>query len=212
MSTFIDNIFDKIGNVILPKTVTKAVWGQTSGNRLDQELDGIEAALAQPNTGTSADRAYSAGKYIYHVKNKELYKAKSNIASGAAFNKASGGNVDVVNIGDQLQTISSELTPEDVTASAISSTYSGHELLEVRKMGHLVQVYVASKSANWAENDVIATLASGYRPVYKVYVLAFAYNQDTPVQILIDTNGNISVYGKTGVTDKRLRFTATFFV
>lgn len=109
MSTFIDSIFDKIGNVILPKTVTKAVWGQTSGNRLDQELDGIEAALAQPNTGDNADIAYSAGKYIYHVKNKELYRAKSNIASGAAFNKASGGNVDVVNIGDQLQTISSDL-------------------------------------------------------------------------------------------------------
>ena len=72
MSKFIDSIYDKLGNVILAKTVTKAVWGQTTGNRLDQELSGIEAALASPNTGTTADTAYAKGKYIYHVLNKEL--------------------------------------------------------------------------------------------------------------------------------------------
>lgn len=151
MSTFIDSIFDKIGNVILPKTVTKAVWGQASGNRLDQELDGIEAALAQPNTGVNADSAYSAGKYIYHVKNKELYKAKSNIASGAAFNKASGGNVDVVKIGDQLQSISGDL------ASLI--TYQDFTFNVEGFSGATIGMLIAAK------NTSIDVTKTGYTPI-----------------------------------------------
>ena len=119
MSKFIDSIYDKLGNVILAKTVTKAVWGQSTGNRLDQELSGIEAALASPNTGTTADTAYAKGKYIYHVLNKELYKAKSAIAQGASFNKASGGNVEVVNIGDELLTLNSNIA----TISMLKQVY-----------------------------------------------------------------------------------------
>lgn len=175
MSTFIDSIFDKIGNVILPKTVTKAVWGQTSGNRLDQELDGIEAALAQPNTGDNADIAYSAGKYIYHVKNKELYRAKSNIASGAAFNKASGGNVDVVNIGDQLQTISSDLADVRIKYDTFSGTTDiGGDIALGTNVSARIVVAVASVGSADSYLFVPKTTTAGLW-----YVTTLKYSGDT---------------------------------
>ena len=187
MSTFIDSIFDKLGNVILPKTVTKAVWGQTTGNRLDQELSGIEAALASPNTGTTADTAYAKGKYIYHVLNKELYKAKSAIAQGASFNKASGGNVEVVNIGDELLTLNSDIAT--MQAHTISSQTA-------------VDISSYTSSAYTAPSDgyitaISATTGStGYVKMSDVTLLSVPINQLTDTKsVFVRKGSQITVSG-----------------
>ena len=137
---------NKGGDEVYANTLTRKVYDNTNGNRLDQIIDGIEAALGSPNIGVAADVNYAAGEHIYHVQNKELYKAKTLISQGATFNKASGGNVDVVSLGDEIMQLNShKVNKTDMawkfhknlsttTAQALPSSFN--ELLLVGKYGN----------------------------------------------------------------------------
>ena len=111
-----------------------------------------------------------------------------------------------------LNETNSNLTPVDVSSSAITSMYTGFELCEVRKMGRVLQIYIVTPGLNWAENDIIATLSAGYRPLYKIYCVGYIYGEDNPIQILVDpVTGNISIYGTHTLTAKKINLTVMFF-
>ena len=67
----------------------------------------------------------------------------------------------------------------------------------VQKINNIVWFHFIGSKTQWAENDEIATVPVGYRPLYVVHTFATSYNMPSDnVQVTIGTDGVVKIWNK----------------
>ena len=85
-------------------------------------------------------------------------------------------------------------TSEDTTSSPSGVTVTSGF---VRKRNGIVWFHFVGSKTQWAENDTICTIPSGYRPSSVVHTFATSYNMPSDnVQVAIGTDGKVSIWNK----------------
>lgn len=163
------------------------------------------------NTNT-ASQPYSVGDHLIY--NGILYKVDANIAQGATL--VPNGNISLSpDVEAQIGALNSALTniaPEAVTASTSQSTYSflSPECWVCMKRG-MTEVGLTIKPVATTGSSFVAvcTIPTKFgRPSAAVSVTAMSYDggytNEPPLQVKIDTNGNISC--RSGTVNMRYNF------
>lgn len=73
----------------------------------------------------------------------------------------------------------------------------------------VITVEVITKIINIKENVVLGTIVEKYRPAFPMHLVGYIYNPKEFIQISINTNGEVKVFGNHDVKGA-VRFTFTY--
>lgn len=104
-------------------TDKRSEWSDVKSDKLDDVQDQITTNIED---GETASRTYNAGEYI--VRNNQLYKVTTTIASGSAITE--GVNIESATIGNEISAINNNLSNNiiRVTYSLPSHSYTSHSV------------------------------------------------------------------------------------
>jgi hypothetical protein len=70
-------------------------------------------------------------------------------------------------------------------------------------------VNIITNSIDIKEDMVLCTITERYKPASDIYTIGYIYDPQTSVQLVVNTHGDIKVYGKHTVKG-RLRISLTY--
>lgn len=110
---------------------------------------------------------------------------------------------------DALIAQSTALQKTTVTlASGVTATVN-----VVAKQQNVVYLNLLCSKSQWAENDLIATLPVGYRPINTAHTFGMNYNMPSDnVQISIGTDGQIKIWNKGTQAQGNIYIDALWFI
>lgn len=73
----------------------------------------------------------------------------------------------------------------------------------------MITVEVITKNMNIKENVVLGIIAEKYRPAFPMHLIGYTYNPKEFIQISINTNGEVKVFGNHDVKGA-VRFSFTY--
>lgn len=98
----------------------------------------------------------------------------------------------------------------DVTSSGTGITVTSGF---VDKRNNIVWFHFIGSKTQWAENDVVCTIPSGFRPQSVVHTFATSYNMPSDnVQIAIGTDGRVTIWNKGTQAAGNIYIDAMWFI